>query len=91
MTEGSGTWSMESMHGVLLDGESQAASGEIVGRIDAEAKNVGCLQSLSLEFLFQTFFFGQRFSGLVRLQIHVNSKPLSTSFDLIEISTKLHE
>ena len=34
---------MESMHGALLDRES----GEIVGRIDAEAKNVGCLQSLS--------------------------------------------
>ena len=88
MTEGSGTWSMESMHGVLLDGES--ASGEIVGRIDAEAKNVGCLQSLSLEILFQPFFFGQRFSGLVRLQIHVNSESLSTLFDSIEISTKLY-
>ena len=31
------------MHGALLDGES----GVFVGRIDAEAKNVGCLQSLS--------------------------------------------
>ena len=40
MTEGSGTRSMESMHGVLLDG----GSGEIVGRIYAEAKNVGCLK-----------------------------------------------
>ena len=40
MTEGSG---MESKHGALLDGES----GEFLRRIDVEAKNVGCLQSLS--------------------------------------------
>ena len=45
------------MHGALLDGES----GVFVGRIDAEAKNVGCLQSLSpLEFCFN-LFFGQDF------------------------------
>ena len=48
---------MESMHGALFDGEC----GEIVGRIDAEAKNMGCIQSLSpCSFCFN-LFFGQDF------------------------------
>ena len=46
---------MESMHGALLDGESQA--GEIFGRIDAEAKNVGCIQSPLFLFIPFNLFF----------------------------------
>ena len=73
------------MHGALLDGES----GVFVGRIDAEAKNVGCLQSLSFVVLFQPFFWS-RFSGLLRLHRSLHVKTLSTLFDSIEIPTKLY-
>ena len=42
--KGPGSWSMESLHGgALLDRESR----KTVKQIDAEIKNVGCLQSLS--------------------------------------------
>ena len=45
--------------------------------------------SLLVSFCFN--FFLSRFSGLVQLQRgHMNSKSLSTSFDSIEIHTKLH-
>ena len=62
-TNGSGSWSMESLHGgTLLDAKGSGfvmfwncESGEIVRRIEVEAKNVGILQSLSPSN--STFFF----------------------------------
>ena len=52
--KGSGSWSMESLHGGTLLGARgngfvmfwDRESGEIVRRIDVEAKNVSFLQSL---------------------------------------------
>ena len=59
--------------------------------MDVEAKKYGLsLIPLSLFHSVSTFFLS-RFSGLVQLQRgDMNSKSLSTSFDSIEIHTKLH-
>jgi coatomer subunit beta' len=69
--KGSGSWSMESLHGGTLLGARGNGfvmfwdweSGEIVRRIDVEAKNVG----FSIRFSFSLIqpFFLSRFSGLV--------------------------
>ena len=67
MSEGSGSdrWGICMMG--LMQYSCFIASGEIFRRIDIEAKNVDCLQSLSLVHSVPTIFFVKVFwSGTVR-------------------------